>query len=157
MSRRRCTVAIAAVTVVVAGGLALGQSVASAGTARTLRLTEVVASTSFDDLGAKGTSIGDRLAFKTALKDGTGKQVGFGAADCLRVSGTSDANGLAQCLETFHVRGGDVVASGIYNFAAKSNHWAIVGGTGRYRGASGQVDFTTQNATTFADTFRFDN
>lgn len=157
MSRRRRTVAIAAATVVVAGGLALGQSVASADTAKTLRLKEIVTSTSFDDLGAKGVSIGDRLAFKTVLKDGQGKKVAVSGADCLRVSGNSDANGLAQCVQTTRFRGGDLVTTGLYNLAAKSNSYAIVGGTGRYRGASGQVDFTTVNETTFADTFRFDN
>lgn len=156
MSRRSTiATAVATATVLVGGGLVAGQSGASAGTLGTLTIKESVASFATHDLGTKGVSTGDRFAFKTLLKSSTGKKLGVGGADCMRVSGTSDTKGVLNCVETFRLPGGDVVAAGLYDLADKTNSWGIVAGTGRYRGASGQIDFVTVNESTFVDTFRF--
>ena len=155
MSRRSTIAVLAAAGGALAVAVVVGQPHASAGTPGTLKVKESVTSFATHDLGAKGVSVGDRFAFKTLLRDGKGATLGIGGADCMRVSGTSDNKGLLNCVETFRLPGGDVVASGLYDLAAKTNRWPIVGGTGRYRGASGQIDFVTVNATTFADTFRF--
>jgi len=154
--RTRALLATAGVTAagLVATGVVSGQG-ASAHTGRTLIGREKFTKTFMQDVGEKGVSMGDRLVFTTEIRDLKGGQLGIGVGDCVLLSGTSDSDGQYNCLQTYHLVGGDFMASGIFDFAQKINKWAIMGGTGRYRAATGEADFTTLSADTFADTFRF--
>ena len=155
------TAGIATIGVATAGllaaGLVGGQEVASASTDRTLTAHETFTTTVAQDFGAKGLTPGDRLVFKTEVRDLKGRKLGIGTGDCVLLSGTSDASALYNCLETYRLSANDhVMTSGVFDGAPKINKWAIIGGTGRYRGATGQVDFTQPDAAgTFVDTFRF--
>ncbi len=155
-SRTRVLLATAGVTAagLVATGVVSGQA-ASARTGHTLIAHEKFTKTFMQDTGEKGVSMGDRLVFTTEIRDLKGGQLGIGVGECVLLSGTSDSDGQYNCLQTYHLVGGDFMASGIFDFAQKINKWAIMGGTGRYRAATGEADFTTLSADTFADTFRF--
>jgi len=148
------TAGVAAAAGVVATGVISGQA-ASAHTGHTLIAHEKFTKTFMQDVGEKGVSMGDRLVFTSEVRDLKGGQLGIGVGDCVRLSGTSDSDGQYNCLQTYHLAGGDFMTSGIFAFAQKINKWAIMGGTGRYRAAAGEADFTTLSADTFADTFRF--
>lgn len=156
--RRRTRALLTTAGVIAAGlvvtGVVSGQA-ASARTAHTLLAHEKFTKTLTQDLGEKGVSIGDRFVFTTEVRDLKGGLLGTGVGDCVLLSGTSDSDGQYNCLQTYHLAGGDFVSSGYFDYAQKINKWAIVGGTGRYRAATGEADFTTLSADTFADTFRF--
>jgi hypothetical protein len=149
---------LAAAGVIAAGSVATGVvsgQAASARTGHTLIAREKFTKTLVQDLGEKGTSFGDRFVFTTEIRDLKGGMLGVGIGDCVLLSGTSDSDGQYNCLQTYHLAGGDFVSSGFFDFAQKINKWAITGGTGRYRAATGEADFTALSADTFADTFRF--
>lgn len=154
--RTRVLLATAVVTGVglVATGIVSGQA-ASARTSHTLIAREKFTKTFMQDVGENGVSMGDRLVFTTEVRDRKGGHLGIGVGDCVLLSATSESDGQYNCLQTYHLAGGDFVASGIFDFAQKINKWAIIGGTGRYRGTTGEGNFTTLTADTFADTFRF--
>jgi hypothetical protein len=153
--RTRALFATAGVIAVglVATGVFSGQA-ASAHTAHTLVAREKFTKTAQQDFGDKGTSIGDRYVFTSEIRDPRGAMLGTGFGDCVLIGGTTDADGQYNCVQTYHLAGGDFVTSGFFDFAQKVNKWAIIGGTGRYRAATGQADFTTLSGDTFADTFR---
>jgi len=74
------------------------------------------------------------------------------------MTGSSGTNGLFNCLQSYRFADGDFVVSGIFDFETKkANKWPITGGTGKYRGATGEADFITQKDGSFDDTFHFDS
>src|SRR5712692_6228708 len=147
---RSRTRALLAAAGLVATGVVSGQA-ASARTGHTLIAHEKFTKTFMQDVGEKGVSMGDRLVFTTEVRDLKGGQLGIGVGDCVLLSGTSDSDGQYNCLQTYHLVGGDFMTSGICDSAQKSNKGARLGGTGCYRAASGEADFTTLTADTFAD------
>ncbi len=156
--RRRTRALLATAGVAAAGLIATGVlsgQAASAHTVHTLIAREKFTKTFMQDVGEKGVSMGDRLVFTTEVRNLKGGQLGIGVGDCVLLSGTSDSDGQYNCLQTYHLAGGDFITGGIFDFKQKINKWAIMGGTGRYRAATGEADFTTLSADTFADTFRF--
>jgi hypothetical protein len=110
------------------------------------------------DLGAPGIGIGDRLVYNDMAFDSAKKQrkLGVGFGDCVRVTGNTETTGIYQCTETVRLEGGDVFIGGLYDLAAKSDLWAITGGTGRHRSAGGVVVFRPLTATTLDGVFHFD-
>jgi hypothetical protein len=164
--RRRTRALLTTAGVIAAGALATGVvfgpaasartgHAASARTGRTLIAHEKFTKTLVEHLGDKGKSFGDRFVFTSEVRDVKGGMLGIGVGDCFQVSGTSDYDGQYNCVQTYHLAGGDFVSTGFFDFAQKTNRWAITGGTGRFRGASGEAEFTSLSADTFADTFRF--
>lgn len=140
----------------VCAGLFAGQQAASADT--TLKAREKFTATYIQDVGKKGTSMGDRLVFTSVLRDPKGTKLADSGGECVVLSGKSDTDAKYQCTQNYRFTGGDVLmAGGPFTFAKKVNKWSIMGGTGKYRGAAGQVDFTTLTADSFADVFRFDS
>jgi hypothetical protein len=135
--------------------LIAGQGTASAGTGHTLLVHEKFTRTSTQDIGKKGVSMGDRLVFATEVRDLKGRKLGIGAGDCVVFGGTTDTDAQYNCTESYRLDGDRLFVGGIFAFSSKVNKWVIMGGTGRYRGASGEVDFTTLAPDTFSDTFRF--
>ena len=155
--RPRALAATAACAGLLAGAVLAGQQSASARTAgSTLKVKESFTGTNAQDVGKKGLSLGDHLAFASVVKDGTGARLGVGAGDCVLFAGTTETNAKYHCEQSYTLEGGQLLVGGQFTFAKKENTWAIMGGTGKYRGSSGEVDFKTLNATTFADTFKFD-
>src|SRR3954465_4030497 len=87
------------------------------------------------DLGAPGPSVGDALIMHDTLVNRRGRTVGSDTGVC---TFTSVAPPVASCVLTF-VLGGGQIATQFRNTPPRRKLVAIVGGTGAYRGASGQL------------------
>jgi hypothetical protein len=87
------------------------------------------------DLGAPGPSVGDALIMHDTLVNRRGRTVGSDAGVC---TFTSVAPPVASCVLTF-VLGDGQIATQFRNTPPRRKLVAIVGGTGAYRSASGQL------------------
>jgi hypothetical protein len=101
-------------------------------------------------------SVGDRVVFSDDLFTAKGgPQVGTDGGECttVRVTDAAAASGVLQCLVTFSLPGGQVTTQALNTLTsggfAGAQTGAITGGTGRYRGATGQftVEFLSGGAT----------
>ena len=153
--RIRTSIPVAFAVAATFTAVGLGAQAATAGSSDTLRLVETFTTTFTQDVAPTGPSIGDRLLYTTVLKK-QGKKVGIGIGDCARLTGTTEATGLYKGAETVRLPGGDVTTTGAFTFEHKLSKWAITGGTGKYRGKTGEVDFTTVSDDTFNDVLRFE-
>jgi hypothetical protein len=121
------------------GGVIGGLSLASASTARDrhvrqIRVLEIQTRQTSVDLGKKGFSPGDEFMFTSLLKSLDGKRVvGHTSVVC-----TAVLQNMADCNGTGWLPGGTVRVGQTLGDEPNSV-LAIVGGTGRYRGAGGQV------------------
>lgn len=149
----RVVVGSAATVVLIAAGSTVAHGSA---TGSTVRGQEKFTKTKVVDVGKQGTSIGDRFEFASVLRK-DGKKLADSGGSCNVVGGTTDANANYHCTQTYQFSGGQVDVQGLFSFADKKTVWGITGGSGTYRGASGQVTFVLVNATTFDDTFEFDS
>lgn len=156
-TRTLLTATGATLAVLAACGLVAGQGTASAGTAQKLSVTEKAVTIGQQDVGEKGPSIGDTFTFVSDLFDAKNAKIGLAVGDGVLVPGKSGATMRYHFVGTYRLPGGDVAINGIYNFAKTPNRAAIVGGTGRYRGAGGVIDITAKSEDTFIVTFRFDS
>lgn len=155
-------------TLLVAGGAALtvtlaasvlvaGQVTASGATAKKLTVTEKAVSIGWEDVGEKGPSIGDTFSFVSDLLNARGAGIGLAVGNGVLVPGTSGGTARYHLAATYRLAGGDVAASGIYDFDRPVNRVAIVGGTGRYLAAQGVLVLVAKSEDTYAVTFRFDS
>lgn len=148
-------VGVAATASLVTTIVLAGQSSATAA-GNTLVVNEKFTGLNTDDIGKKGPSIGDRLTFRSKVTAIGGKKLGIAGGDCIQIRGTTETNALYHCTGTYDLDGGDIFAGGLFTFGKKVNTWSILGGTGKYRGASGQASFTTVSEDSFKDVFLFD-
>jgi hypothetical protein len=90
--------------------------------------------------GAK-LATGDSLLIRLAVFDTGGARIGSAYTDCTNVGAPARAeNAVFQCTQTYRFRDGQLVMSGIVKFSALDDlAISIVGGSGAYAGASGQV------------------
>ena len=98
------------------------------------------------DLGDPGFSLGDESVFSdNLLTRKNGSMVGFDGGVCTvaRVANAAAATGTLQCLVTFSLNGGQIATQGLNQLTngqfTGTQTAAITGGTGRFRGAKGQV------------------
>ena len=88
------------------------------------------------DLAPKGDSQGDQFPFSNLLFDKTNShQVGRDQGNCIR---TNPNRGEWQCSWTNKLRNGDITVEGPF-YDTRDSVLAIIGGTGHYRDASGQM------------------
>ena len=123
----------------------------------TLHLSETFTTYTEVDLGKKGPSQGDTFAFTTKVVDSDGEPAGTAGGSGTSLKPDDDTLGLVQYSETYDLDGGQLVIEGFYDFGAKPGTPttdAVIGGTGKYRGAKGQVDFVTKGTDTFISTFK---
>jgi hypothetical protein len=101
-------------------------------------------------------SVGDRVVFSDDLFAAKGGvQVGTDGGECttVRVTDAAAASGVLQCLVTFSLPGGQITTQALNTLTgggfAGAQTGAITGGTGRFRGATGQftVEFLSGGAT----------
>jgi hypothetical protein len=78
-------------------------------------------------------SVGDIMTFKNPLLDESGTEIGTDQGMCIRTI----VGEVWHCIRTFALPEGQVVAQGIQTDAKRE--FAIVGGTGAYANASGQL------------------
>jgi hypothetical protein len=119
---------------------------------RTFRVTAVITDETFVDVGDKGESVGDQFIFSDKLlKDG--KQVGHDAVVCTIVSLKP---GEAQCVGTFWFSGGQITAQVLVSFAEGPPAVPITGGSGKYRGAEGEINIRDVSETKSILTFKLE-
>jgi hypothetical protein len=154
---RLCTATLAILAV---GLMGSGTAAASAGgkQQRTLRLTATQIASEFLDVGTTGLSLGDQVVFSDALTR-RGRDVGEDGGTCTitNVTGYDTAN--ANCVVTLALRRGQITVQGLIAFEEESipdATLAITGGTGAYRGASGELDFHQVSETVSTYTLHFD-
>jgi hypothetical protein len=90
--------------------------------------------------GAK-MATGDSVLIRLAMFDTNRKRIGSAYTDCTNVGPKARAeNAVLQCTQTYKFRDGQIVTSGVAKFTALEDlQIPIVGGSGAYRGASGQL------------------
>lgn len=85
-------------------------------------------------------SIGDRVLTRQKLFDESNKRVGTLFTDCVGVGQTTVLfKATLQCVATYRLGRGQVVASGVVRLSDRNATAGIVGGTRAYRGAKGQI------------------
>lgn len=123
---------------------------------RPVVLTERVTSATSLDLGTPGSSTGDQFTGTGDLYDSIGNKVGTSAFTCV-----SAGPGVSQCAQVYELAGGKITTAGTTrpNFTTSplfDERLAVTGGTGSYRGTSGEVrlvqhSFTEATLTLYLD------
>ena len=133
------------VTSLALGGLLLAPGVATAhgGGKHTLRVVGTELQSEFLDLGTTGPSLGDELIFSESLAV-NGRDVGMSGVVCTVTHAMAPYDVLTyQCVGTLSLRRGQITGQGLLEVQGEDDPgpWAvaITGGTGAYRGASGEI------------------
>jgi allene oxide cyclase len=133
-----CTVALAAV----AGGVSLASASTEATGAKTLTLvSESTEIEQYVDNGKPGESIGDIVFFQENLYDKArgSKRVGHSEIMCYFIGDDG-----ARCSGTFFLPEGKIEAGGAIHFR-RASRIPVLGGTGAYAGARGELTLTEIN------------
>jgi hypothetical protein len=92
----------------------------------------------FVDVGSPGPGIGDMLVFQDQIIDRhSGRQVGVEAGSCT-ITAVLEAGFQTHCVGTVSLPAGQIAFQGLASNAPEKR-MAIVGGTGRYRTAAGEL------------------
>ena len=93
--------------------------------------------------GAKGGKMatGDAVLVRLKMFSPSGAALGSAYTECVNVGAKAPAFKAAlQCTQTYKFRDGQIVTAGVARFSQLANlSIPIVGGSGAYRGASGQL------------------
>jgi hypothetical protein len=122
------------------------------GQGRTITVIEHATTDTTTDTGAQGDTVGDILTFANEVFDAAdATKVGTDNGFCLRtVTGPGAAY---ECNWTTFLDGGQITVEGPF-FDAKDSTLAITGGTGRFRGARGEMELhSRENGAKFAFVF----
>jgi hypothetical protein len=147
VSKKRPVAAVVGLIVAVLGVTAAAADARPAG--ETIRLGVRFADDPVD-LGAAGPSIGDELVIHDTLLDSRGRTVGGDAGVC---TFTSVRPPVASCVITFTLPHGQIAVQFV-NTPPPRKRAAIVGGSGRYRGARGELRILEHPNQTGRLTFR---
>ncbi len=143
--------ALAAVAIT-GGAIASAQSDGHRGKpAGTFTVVEHALTDTVADTGPAGDSLGDVLAFANPIFNAADKrQIGTDNGSCVR----TEVGVSFECSWTTTLRGGSIVVEGPFLDVSDST-LAVTGGTGIYRGASGQMRLHARNAQGTAFDFSF--
>jgi hypothetical protein len=133
--RKRIAVLSAGIVVVTSlgAGIALGRdSTSSSSASQTLRLIVTQAELTYVDLGTTGPSLGDMLVKDSGLRAGA-RRVGHAPISCVFIS----TRGAPRCDAELVLSRGTIMLQGI--LTNPRFVFAVTGGTGIYRNASGDV------------------
>ena len=112
------------------------------GQGRTITVIEHATTDITTDTGAKGDSVGDILTFANEVFDAAdATKVGTDNGYCLRT--VTGAGAAYECNWTTFLDGGQITVEGPF-FDAKDSTLAITGGTGRFRGARGEMELQSR-------------
>ena len=134
--------AFAAALTAIAGGVSLASASTEGAGGKTLTLvSESTELEHYVDNGKPGESVGDIVFFQELLYDRTrgAKPVGHSEIMCFFIGDDG-----ARCSGTFFLPEGKIEAGGAIHFRRVSRI-PVLGGTGAYRGARGEVALTTIN------------
>jgi allene oxide cyclase len=120
------------------------------GQGKTITVIEHATTDTTTDTGATGDSVGDILTFANEVFDAADTtKVGTDNGYCLRTV----AGAAYECNWTTFLEGGQITVEGPF-FDAKDSTLAITGGTGRFRGARGEMELHSRdNGAKFAFVF----
>jgi allene oxide cyclase len=120
------------------------------GQGKTITVIEHATTDTTTDTGATGDSVGDILTFANKVFDAAdATQVGTDNGYCLRTV----AGAAYECNWTTFLDGGQITVEGPF-LDAKDSTLAITGGTGRFRGARGEMELhSRENGAKFAFVF----
>jgi hypothetical protein len=139
MKRIRTWIALGAAAAIVGGVASAALASADRRTsarAQTLTFKPVTAESQDVDLDPAGPSIGDQHLFADDLLAEDGKRAGRSSELCTVARLHPEQ---WQCVTTLSVRRGQIAGQGVFT-PGTPFQYAIVGGTGGYRGASGFVE-----------------
>jgi hypothetical protein len=140
----------AAVLVVVAAAAAATMAVASSASVRSagdgglksirLDVHSRPFAQNYVDVGASGPGVGDQSVFQDVLRNARKQRVGFEVGSCV-FTALHSVHVQTECLGTAFLPGGQISFQGAAT-DAPVKRLAVVGGTGRYRQASGVYTLT---------------
>lgn len=135
-------IGIAALAASVFTGSALASSPGAPRPGGSFTVVEHALTDTTADTGPAGDSLGDVLAFANPVFDaGNIHQVGTDNGSCVRTA----VGASYECSWTTTLAGGSIVVEGPFLDAGDST-LAVTGGTGRYRGAAGEMRLHARNA-----------
>lgn len=102
------------------------------------------------DMGEPGDSVGDILTFDQPLLDEQGEQIGNNSGTCIRTR----VGHSFQCQWTLTMKNGTIQVAG-REFDEGTSEITIVGGTGQYKGISGQMESVNNGDGTFTQTLHY--
>ena len=108
---------------------------------RTLRIVATYSQTEFLDLGTTGLSLGDQFVYSEALTRGD-QEIGESGGVCTVTHVTPPGDTFTNhCIATLRLQHGQITGQGLVAAGGATDPFtvAITGGTGAYRGASGEV------------------
>jgi hypothetical protein len=102
----------------------------------------------FLDFNRDGLGLGDRLASVGPLLDESQtERIGTAYLDCLIVSRVLEGGGTFDCTYVLKLKDGDITTHGIDPQGPSDVFFAVTGGTGAYRDASGQARYIDTDVT----------
>ena len=146
---RKLAITAIAVTMLASGGVALANGDPTRASDRTapghsITVTGKTTQLNLLDLGEKGFTLGDQIAFSDDLiTEPNAEAAGLDGGICtlIRVTDADAQTGTVQCLITYSLKGGQVTTQGLLTLTnggfLGTQGAAITGGTGLYRNARG--------------------
>lgn len=145
-------------TALAVAALAVPATAEGNGRGRTITLTARETQSQFLDLGPSGLSAADQFTFADRLtRDGRPAGDDGGSCTITIVDGYNQFT--ANCVATLRLLGGQIAVQGLITFREGSTRpfvVAITGGTGDYRGASGELEIRPVTDTKEIYTLRLD-
>jgi hypothetical protein len=133
-----------ALALFIAGFAAASFRAAPAAAKETLTVIEHATTDTTIDLGEKGDTVGDTLAFSNDVYDADNANVvGHDEGSCTRTA----AGKTWHCTWTLILDNGSIVVEGPF-YDTEDSTLAIIGGTGDYAGASGQMQLKAREGGT---------
>jgi hypothetical protein len=143
MRRSTWVVGLGVIAVVVGGAVSASAAptATSATAAKSTVLRYDIAFRPFEenvvDVGTPGPGIGDMLVFQDRILD-HGRQVGIEGGTCTITALLPGAHFQTHCVGTVSLAAGQIAFQGLVT-DAPDKRMAVVGGTGRYRDAGGEL------------------
>jgi hypothetical protein len=149
---RRLALVVAVVAATGTGATLLATAPAAAD--QTLRLTTIAGQNTDLDLGEPGFSTGDTQVFVDDVQRG-GRSVGSSVGSCT-IASLAETRLVVHCVATLRFDDAtSITAQGVNvenpQEGPGSFRWAVTGGTGRYRGAGGELVGTFRPGTDIVD------
>jgi hypothetical protein len=144
---RNMRAAVVAIVTLAILGVSAGTAAADGGKGKhgkgTLKIVAELNQEEFLDLGAPGPSLGDQLVFSEILYK-RGREAGTSGVVCVVTETMPPYTVVAfHCVGTLSLRGGQITLQGLIEVQGEDDPGpftvAITGGTGAYRGASGEA------------------
>ncbi len=148
--RGKARIMLAAASIVAVVLVTIAATTGSAATTRHFTVVERAKTDTVVDIGGAGDSTGDVLTFHNRLYQ-SGKAVGRDQGVCTRIS---VAQGTWECAWTNILADGSISVEGPF-YDTRNSTLAVVGGTGAYRHASGQMQLRALNDTATRYAFEF--